>query len=529
MTDPTSGSPVAQAAPTVSLRAVGMAFDDNVVLRDVDLDLAPGQVTALLGANGAGKSTLIKVLAGAHPDHVGTVAVDGTPQRLTTPARARALGIATVHQRVYEGVVPGLTVQENLALDDLARPPRGRRDWLLRRRDVAAVARRALRSLDLDWPDSLLRKDVATLGISDAQLLVVARALLHRPRLLILDEPTSALSAVEAGRLFDVVHRLREDGLAVVLVSHRLGEVDAIADRAVVLRDGRITSDTLRPLQWPVILPAMLGDGAQGLAAAQPDAPATAAGVPAPAAGPVAVTVRGVRLLPASEPLDLDLRAGEVTGVVGLIGAGKSELAHGLFGSTPWVTGTAEIAGLPRLPRSPGEAVRGGVFLVPEDRASQALLPGWSVARTLSLPFVDAVTSHLGVLDPRRERERAATTIERLGVVTRSPATEVATLSGGNQQKVVVGRWLVERARVLLLDEPFRGVDLGARRDIGEQARAVAAQGACVVVLSADVDEVLEVAARVIVLVDGRVSLDSPTTLVSRADVVRAFSAEAAA
>ncbi len=534
MTDATAGHPPtgaagSQHAPTVSLRGVGMAFGSHVVLRDVDLDLAPAQVTALLGANGAGKSTLIKVLSGALPGHAGTVAVDGTEQRLATPGRARALGIATVHQRVSEGVVPGLSVQENLALDDLARPPQGRRGWLLRRRQITTVARRALGALELDWPDSVLRRDVATLGISDAQLLVVARALLHRPRLLILDEPTSALSAVEAGRLFDVVHRLREDGLAVVLVSHRLGEVDAIADRAVVLREGRITSDTLRPLRWPVILPAMLGDGAQGLAAAQPDDRRNARALSAPPAGPVAVAVRGARLLPGSGPLDLDLRAGEVTGVVGLIGAGKSELAHGLFGSTPWATGTADITGIDRLPRSPGEAVRGGVFLVPEDRAAQALLPGWSVARTLSLPFVGAVTSRLGVLDAGRERDRASTTIERLGVVTRSPATEVGTLSGGNQQKVVVGRWLVERARVLLLDEPFRGVDLGARRDIGEQARAVAAGGGCVVVLSADVDEVLEVADRVIVLVDGRVSLDSPVTLVSRADVVRAFSGEAAA
>ncbi|SHM88695.1 sugar ABC transporter ATP-binding protein [Cryptosporangium aurantiacum] len=530
----------------ISVRGVGKSFGPNVVLRGVDLEITGGEVVALLGANGAGKSTLIKILAGAHPDHTGEILIDGSPVRLGSPSEARARGIATVHQRVREGIVPGLSVAENLAFDELAG---GGSSWLLRRREVQTVARRAVEVLDLGWSDAVLRRDVATLGISDAQLLVVARTLLQRPRLLILDEPTSALSSAEAERLFGVVRQLRADGLAVVLVSHRLGEVDAIADRAVVLRDGRVTADVTKPLSWPVILPAMLGESAEGLrttvlgdgavtepdpAVAEPDAaaaePAAAAAEPAAAAAPgdTVVRLRGVRLFVESPAIDLDLNNGEVTGIVGLIGAGKSELAHGLFGSATWPAGTAAFTDLPRAPRSPAEAIRGGVFLVPEDRADQALLPGWSIQRTLSLPFITKVSSRLGVLAGGIERDRATTVIEKLGIVARGPRTELNELSGGNQQKVVVGRWLVENARLLLLDEPFRGVDLGARRDIGEQVRAVAAAGGAAVVLSADVDELLEIADRVLVLVEGALTLDSPVSQVSRDDVVRAFSGEIA-
>ncbi len=503
-----------ERSPAVSLRGIGMSFGTHRVLDGVDLDVAAGEVLALLGANGAGKSTLIKVLSGVHPDHDGTIAVAGTRQRIDSPLRARRAGIATVHQRVHDGVVPGLSVAENLAFDSLAHPGRrGPASVPLRRREVVAAARAAVEVLDLRWGDAVLRRDVADLGISDAQLLVLARALVHRPRLLVLDEPTSALSAAEAERLFAVVRAQRAAGLAVLYVSHRLGEVDALADRAVVLREGRVTSDTRAPFRWDAVLPAMLGEAAT-----------SAAPTSALPAGEVAVRLRGVRLLPAGPPLDLDLHAGQVTGVVGLLGAGKSELAHGLFGSAAWHAGTAELAGRPHAPRSPAAAVRAGVHLVPEDRGRQALLPGWSVARTLSLPFLRTLARG-GVVDRSGEAASARAAVDRFGVVTRSERTDVGELSGGNQQKVVVGRWLVPGVRVLLLDEPFRGVDLGARRDIGRHAREAAAAGAAVVVLSADVDEVLEVADRVVVLVDGAVTLDAAVPAVARETVVSAFSA----
>ncbi|MEE1764141.1 sugar ABC transporter ATP-binding protein [Streptomyces sp. SP18BB07] len=496
----------------VSLRDVSMAFGGRTVLASVSLDIAPGSVVALLGANGAGKSTLIKILSGVHTDHGGLVRIAGEPAALQSPLAARQLGIQTVHQRISEGVVPGLTVAENLVFEELAQ---SRGNPFLNGSRLLARAREIQAALGLDWSDAVLRRDVTELGISDRQLLILARALATRPRLLILDEPTSALSAAEAERLFALVERMRADGIAVLYVSHRLGEIDALADRLVVLRDGRLTEDQTRPFDWDAALRAML---------AQAQETTTARPVREGDQGDVVLSLRGVRLFEGRTPLDLDLRGGEVTGVVGLLGAGKTELARGLFGAEPFTTGTVELDGKAYAPRRPADAIRGGVHLVPEDRHADALVPGWSVARNISLPFLKSF-SRLGLMNTARENALGRDTIDALGVVARDEHSTVEELSGGNQQKVVVGRWLAETPRVLILDEPFRGVDIGARRDIGRRARALAAEGAAVLVLSADVDEVLEVADRVVVLAAGEIHLDAYGEDAERDRVIQTISA----
>ncbi|MFG3290635.1 sugar ABC transporter ATP-binding protein [Streptomyces sp. NPDC048179] len=482
--------------PAVALRDVSMAFGGKTVLESVSLDIAPGSVVALLGANGAGKSTLIKILSGVHRDHGGEVRVAGEPVALQSPLAARRLGIQTVHQRIGEGIVPGLTVAENLVFEELAQrrgnPFLGGARTLARAREIQA-------GLGLDWPDPVLRQDVTELGISDRQLLILARALATRPRLLVLDEPTSALSAAEAERLFALVEKLRDDGIAVLYVSHRLGEIDALADRLVVLRDGRLTDDQAKPFDWDTALRAML---------AQAHEARTARPAREGERGETVLALRGVRLFDGRAPLDLDLRGGEVTGVVGLLGAGKTELARGLFGAEPFRTGTTELDGRAYAPRRPADAIRAGVHLVPEDRHTDALVPGWSLAQNISLPFLRSL-SRAGLVSRPREDALGRDTALALGVVARDEHSAIEELSGGNQQKVVVGRWLARTPRVLILDEPFRGVDIGARRDIGRRARALAAEGAAVLVLSADVDEVLEVADRVVVLAAGEIHLDA--------------------
>ncbi|UPZ32283.1 sugar ABC transporter ATP-binding protein [Streptomyces sp. LRE541] len=522
--------------PAVSLRGVGMAFGGKTVLESVSLDIAPGSVVALLGANGAGKSTLIKILSGVHTDHSGQVEVNGGPAALQSPLAARQLGIQTVHQRIGEGIVPGLTVAENLVFEELAQR---RGNPFLDGRRLLARAREIQSALDLGWSDQVLKRDVTELGISDRQLLILARALATSPRLLVLDEPTSALSAAEAERLFALVERMRDDGIAVLYVSHRLGEIDALADRLVVLRDGRLTEDQAKPFDWDRALRAMLaqaqGTQTQGARTARPtdakQGPGPGTGshagstsASASASGEIAVSLRGVPLLPGRSPQDLDLRTGEVTGVVGLLGAGKTELARGLFGAEPFPTGTVELDGRPYAPRRPADAIRRGVHLVPEDRHADALVPGWSLAQNVSLPFLKSLST-AGLVNRRRENALGRDTIEQLGVVARDEHSTVEELSGGNQQKVVVGRWLAEKPRVLILDEPFRGVDIGARRDIGRRARALAAEGAAVLVLSADVDEVLEVADRVVVLAAGEIHLDAYGEDAERDRVIRTISA----
>ncbi|MGX1473342.1 UNVERIFIED_CONTAM: simple sugar transport system ATP-binding protein [Streptomyces canus] len=503
--------------PAVGLTDVSMAFGGKTVLASVTLDIAPGSVVALLGANGAGKSTLIKILSGVHTGHGGQVRVAGETAALQSPLAARQLGIQTVHQRIGEGIVPGLSVAENLVFEELAQK---RGNPFLNGRRVLARAREIQAGLDLGWSDSVLRREVGELGISDRQLLILARALATRPRLLILDEPTSALSAAEAQRLFALVEKMRDDGIAVLYVSHRLGEIDALADRLVVLRDGRLTEDQTKPFDWDSALRAML----RGRPARQAQEVTTARPVREAPLGDVALSLRGVRLLAGRAPLDLDLRAGEVTGVVGLLGAGKTELARGLFGAEPFATGSAELDGRPYEPKRPSDAIRAGIHLVPEDRHADALVPGWSLAQNISLPFLKSL-SRAGLVQRSREDALGRETIEALGVVARDEHSTVEELSGGNQQKVVVGRWLAETPRVLILDEPFRGVDIGARRDIGRRARALAAEGAAVLVLSADVDEVLEIADRVVVLAAGEIHLDAYGEDAERDRVIQTISA----
>ncbi|MFJ9149634.1 sugar ABC transporter ATP-binding protein [Streptomyces sp. NPDC102270] len=498
-------------APAVALTDVSMAFGGKTVLASVTLDIAPGSVTALLGANGAGKSTLIKILSGVHTDHGGQVRVAGEPAALRSPLAARQLGIQTVHQRIGEGIVPGLTVAENLVFEELAQ---ARGNPFLNRRRVLARAREIQAGLDLGWSDSVLRRDVSELGISDRQLLILARALATRPRLLILDEPTSALSATEAERLFALVEKMRDDGIAVLYVSHRLGEIDALADRLVVLRDGRLTEDQAKPFDWDSALRAML---------AQAHEATTARPVREGAEGGVALSLRGVQLFE-GRSLDLELRTGEVTGVVGLLGAGKTELARGLFGAEPFAAGSMHLDGTPYAPKRPSDAIRKRVHLVPEDRHADALVPGWSLAQNISLPFLKSL-SRTGLVNTGKEDALGRHTIEALGVVARDEHSTVEELSGGNQQKVVVGRWLAETPRVLILDEPFRGVDIGARRDIGRRARTLAAEGAAVLVLSADVDEVLEIADRVVVLAAGEIHLDAYGEDAERDRVIQTISA----
>lgn len=490
----------------VRLNEVSHAFGANRVLRGVSFDVSAGEVLALMGANGAGKSTLIKVLSGVHPLQGGVVTVGGEPFAPESPLDARRLGIETVHQRIDEGVVPGLSVAENLLFEHIAQ---GELPTVRSLRQLLPAARAVAEGLGLHWDDSVLRQDVHELGIADQQLLLLARALSRRPRVLVLDEPTSALSSAESERLFEVVDRLRDAGVAILYVSHRLAEIDRLADRLVVLRDGAICSAQTAPYDWRSAVHDMLGERAVD----------DVSELREQRGSDVVLHLADVRLFDESPAFDLDLRAGEVTGVIGLLGAGKSELALGMFGATPLPAGSMRLDGADYRPGSPAEAVAKGVCLVPEDRAAQAMLPGWSISGTVSLPFLREM-SPAGLIRSLRERVRGREVVDRFGVVATSEGQPVDALSGGNQQKVVVGRWLHGRPRLMLLDEPFRGVDIGARNDISRRAREVAADGAAVLVLSSDIDEILGVADRVVVLVEGAPRLDAYTSDTTREQIV---------
>lgn len=495
---------------TVMMSDITMAFGSNVVLKGVDLEVRAASVTALLGANGAGKSTLIKVLSGLYPDHGGTVSIDGQPQTIDSPLTAHRIGIETVYQRIDEGVIPGLTVAENLLFERIVTGDIKRVASL---RSLLAPAREVASSLSLEWSDAFLRKDVYELGIADKQLLTLARALSRKPRLLVLDEPTSALSQNEVERLFEVIVSLRDSGVGVLYVSHRLGEIDTVADRLVVLRDGRIRGQQDSPFDWRQALTDMLGEQTVLELETFTEQRGTE----------VVLRLSDVQLFERARPFDLSIRSGEVTGVIGLLGSGKTEFAKGVCGADSFVAGTMVLDGKPYKPGEPTEAIGRSVYLVPEDRAAESMLPGWSIARTASLPFLSTV-SRKGILRLGVERERGTDLIDEFGVVATGEGQQVDALSGGNQQKVVVGRWLDGAPRVLVLDEPFRGVDIGARREISRKARQLACSGQGVIVLTSDIDEVLEVADRILVLTDGEVRMDSYTTETDRNQILASMS-----
>lgn len=502
-------APLASTVPAISMRGLSVSFGANMVLRGIDLDIAAGEITALLGANGAGKSTMIKALSGANPHYDGHISIDGVERELSSPTIARSLGISTVHQKVADGVVKGLSVAENVTLDALAdirhHPLRDSAG------DVEA-ARAALDRLHLSWPERFLRTDIRRLNISDAQLVTIARALRGEPKVLILDEPTSALTQSETARLFAVLHSLRDSGLALVYVSHRFGEIEELADRVVVLRDGRLQLDERKPFDWPAILTAMLGKQAE----LRQRSSAVRHG------GAIVAKVQSARLLLESPPIDLDIRGGEILGVLGLIGAGKTELAETLAGVRRSPGAMMTMGGEPYRPSNPGDALARGVALVPEDRQAQSVLPGWSLGGNVTLPFLRRL-SRWGVRNSRRETELARDAINALSIVATGPEQSIDDLSGGNQQKAVVARWLAAQPQLFILDEPFRGVDIGARRDIGRKLGDLVASGPAAIVLAGDVDEILDVADRVVVLVAGRITLDAYVDEVDEHSIVSAF------
>lgn len=502
-------------SPLFEVRDVTKSFGPNRVLRGVSFTVEPGEVHALMGANGAGKSTLIRVLSGAHQADAGQILLRGEPVAFADPLAAQRAGIATVHQNPNDGVVLDMSVAENLALDRLA--DRGAARFHSRRR-TEEHAREVAATLGLSLSTDRLRAPVRDLGVSDRQLLVLARALSRRPEILILDEPTSALSAEEADRLFALVRSLTAGGMTTLFVTHKLAEIDHLADRLGVLRDGAMQgefapradpSDDGR-FDWPVVLTALFD---------RPPAEATRVESPP---GATVLALRGVQLAEDTVAFDLNLRDGEVTVLLGLLGSGKTELLEWIFGAAAVVAGTRTLDGAPFAPTYPGAAIDAGVYLVPESRHEQAIVPGWSLAKQMTLPFTGQYSSAL-LMGTRRERGAASGIIDRLGIVAAGPTAEIETLSGGNQQKAVVGRWLLGSPRVLLLDEPFRGVDINARHDIGSTIRGFTDRAA-VLVATSDVDEAFEIADRIVVLSHGRITLDVRLSDTTRETIIDAMS-----
>jgi simple sugar transport system ATP-binding protein len=470
-------------AAALEITGLTKAFGTNRVLRGINLRLQKGQVTVLMGANGAGKSTLVKVICGVYAADEGQIALNGAPLQATTPSEAIRAGVVTVHQSINDGVIPDLDIASNLMLDRLAKPGSG---FFLKRREIRREARAVANSMELNVD---VNRPVRDLALADRQLVAIARAMTHHPELLILDEPTSSLSATEADRLFALLDRLRDAGVAILYISHRTSDIRRIADRIICMRDGEIVAHfEEKPLDYEAAVNAMLG---QRLATIDLDLQN---------AGTSVLDLVDLQIKPESPPINLSFHTDEVVAITGLVGAGKTELANILFGLNQPTGGAMRLRDKKYAPRSARQAIESGVFLCPKDRANNGILPNHNLTRNITVPFLSR-HSMLSFLSQSSENRAARDTITKLDIICQSERDDISTLSGGNQQKVMVGRWLGEASELLILDEPFQGVDIKARRDIGHKIRETAT-GRATIVLSSEMDEVLEIADRIIVMSD---------------------------
>jgi ribose transport system ATP-binding protein len=493
------------------MRGIDKRFGRVEVLSQIDLDVRAGEIVALLGENGAGKSTLIKVLTGLYARDAGEIRVDGEPAEISTPADAEALGIRVIHQDRH--LAPRLTVAEQFFLGSSSAPR-------FTGRGMYAEAERRLRELvGLEVSPRTLVDD---LTVAEQQQLQIAQAISERPRVLVLDEPTAPLAAEQVERLFATIERLRADGVAMIYISHYLQEVQRIADRVVVLRNGskvgELSLQDRRTGSLDDVVGWMVGHQVDEYASARQGAASAASDAPA------LLQIEELRVADRIESFSLQLRPGEVVGVTGLVGSGVEELAGAISGLSSR-GGTVHLDG--KRVASPRQFVAAGGAHVPADRRRDGVLVTHTVDENLSFAGLGRVTGPTGLISRGRERALGRRIIERLGIRPARGSATVSTLSGGNQQKVAVGKWLAAEARVFVLDQPTAGVDIGSREQIYQEISTLVEAGAAVLLISLDLEELLGLSDRILVLYRGRITAELPNEELG-AEQVLAFSSGAA-
>ena len=505
-----AGTTPATRVPTVAARSISKRYGGIRALADVSVEIWPGTVHALLGENGAGKSTLVKILAGAVRPDEGEVRVAGRALALASPAEARRSGIAVVHQEL--SLFPALKVVSNVYAGNENRGPFG---WIRSRRMRDDLSRTMA---DIGWSISLDR-DVGSLTLAEQQMVEIMRAFHFKADLVLLDEPNSSFTDMESKALYDAVRRFRARGQAFLLVSHRLDEALAIADHVTILRDGRV-------VHAAAAADLTVRDAVQFMVGAK--AKATPAARKPPADAPVrlkASKISAGRL----RDLSLDLGQGEIVGVAGLEGSGVQELFDALFGTRKLDGGALQLDGIDYRPRSPADAVRYGIASIPADRRTEGLMMNRAVAENIVLVILGRLRSALGFVRDGAIREAAQRFIDRFRIRVADAEMDVVTLSGGNQQKVVLAKWLALKPVVLLLNDPTRGIDVGAKAEVHAVVRELAAEGVAILVWSSESDELLGLCDRIVVLHKGAKSADLDPARIDRRDLVLAIVGEEAA
>jgi rhamnose transport system ATP-binding protein len=484
-----TAAPSIAVSPRVELRGISKRFGATEALDDVSLDLLPGEVHGLVGENGAGKSTLVKILAGVHQPDQGTIWLDGAATPIDGPGHSRSLGLAVVHQEPR--LFPDLTVAENVFIGHAPTGWLGTIDWGAARRAAQALFDELQVQFDVGAP-------VRGLSMADQQLIEIAKALSVEARMLILDEPTASLSAHEVARLFAIVRRLRDRGVSILFVSHRLDEVFELCDRATVLRDGRhVVTTATTALTTADLVRHMVGRAVSLFP--KVDAPV----------GEVLLQVDGLTRAGAFRDVSFVVRAGEIVGLAGLVGAGRTEVARVLFGIDRRDGGEIRVADKLVDFTSPAAAMQSGIAYLPEDRHQQGLVLDFPITQNVTLPILPRLFPRL-LLRASSERRVAHDYTQQFNVRMTGVEQLVGALSGGNQQKVVLAKWLATKPRILILDEPTRGIDIGAKVEVHRIISELAASGLGIVLISSDLPEVLAMSDRILVLHEGRVTAEIP-------------------
>lgn len=471
----------------ISLKNIGKSFGSTRALESISFDFNKGDITAIVGANGAGKSTLIKIICGYHTKYDGEIFIEGDLVKFSSPTDAYNKGIQTVHQIINQGIIQNMTVAENLVLKDLLT---NRKNFFIKKKDYMEEARRIADLMGIDH--NILNKEVFYTSQSERQLIIIARALKSNPKLLILDEPTAAISEKETEILFEKLKSLKEKNVTILYVSHRLHEIEKIADRLIVIRDGKVSDIMEKPIKVSEIVNAMIGSVPKTIKTLSKENRRKE----------TLIETKDLVFIENGYPINLKLYKGEIAAIVGLIGAGKSEFGETLFSVRKPISGEIFMNGKKLNYKKIKDAINNGIYLIPEDRSNNAIFPNFNISENITIPFLKKFSPKF-IMKKKLEEKASIDIAEKLSLKYGFIRDSMDSLSGGNQQKVIVARWIFQYYNLIILDEPFQGVDIASRFDIGEYIRNNIKDGAALI-LVADLDEAIEVADRIIVFNSGK-------------------------